>query len=296
MDFGSHYQFLKRSWRTVIPRTLAISLSLIGVAILLIWEWPAPPVAQEIFWQPNNESLRPAGFWNQIGVHTLVVQWTITNKKAWCSIPNFPAWKSQPDWKRLSEEPWARQIVLGLAGDFQVPLARSQSTKLITESWKIVGQPPIKPTAWYAPAEVSPGWKNTKQIRAYLDSLPKPLWVSIYGTQKLHGKTLVRWVRSWLPHRVGLYYQDGVGEGWATPAEARRQVDTLKKALGKQRVRVIVEAYQESASGKIEATSIWSVWHQLQVFHGNTVAIFSTQQFGILQTFEIKALDLLYGK
>lgn len=283
-----------RRWLGHVSLGITLASVIIGTGVFVLWEAPSVHLADGVFWQPNREYLQPEGIWNQIGVHTLVIQWMVTDGRTWFPSRKLPQWKPQPNWTRISDAPWAEKTIVGLAGDFQLPRARMDALQLASLSSNIVTDIPIKnPLAWYAPVEISPGWRDIPSIRAYLAGLPRPLWVTIYGGNEMTPDELVSWVRSWLPPGVGVLYQDGVGVGRETPNQALRRTQALANAFGKSRVGVILEAFKETPQGHFIPASVWRVAKQLRTYRGFEIYIFSTQTLGYKEVLLLKLLGLL---
>ena len=281
-------------WIRVFIIYVTIFSVITGTGIILLWKMPPENLAEGIFWQPNQTYLKPEGNWNQIGVHVLVVQWTVTNGRAWFPNKRIPQWKPQVDWSRILKSLWAKKIIVGLAGDFKVPRARKHARELAALSDNIVNSVPIKnPLAWYAPVEVSPGWHNIHAIKTYLASLPRPLWVSIYGGNEMTPAALVSWVRSWLPEGVGVLYQDGVGVGSETPAQAAIRVRALETAFGCSHVGIILEAFKQNPNGQFVSASVWRIAEQLRAYKGLHIYFFSALNLGTYEVIMLKLLGLL---
>lgn len=77
-------------------------------------------------------------------------------------------------------------------------------------------------------------------MREALANLPRPLWISIYSHER-QPKRLDLWLKSWLPADVNVFFQDGVGVGTRTPAEARQIADQLVQQFGRKRVVMVME-------------------------------------------------------
>jgi hypothetical protein len=284
-----------RRWLRRISLGILLVSVTIGTGIFVLWEIPPVNLAEGIFWQPNREYIQPEGIWNQIGVHTLVVQWMVTDGRSWFPSSKLPQWEPQTDWTRIRDAPWAKKIIVGLAGDFQVPRARMNAQKLAALSPDIVASMPIKnPLAWYAPVEISPGWRNVHAIRTYLAGLPRPLWVTIYGGNEMTPTELVSWVRSWLPLGVGVLYQDGVGVGCETPAQAAARARALEAAFGRSHVGIILEAFLQRPQGRFISAGVWRVAKQLRTYKGLHIYIFSAQDLGTVDVLLLK-LFALFG-
>ena len=72
--------------------------------------------AQGIVWQIDNATARPAGDWNLMGVRQLLIQWVVVDDVAFVPDAGVPTAANMPDWARIGREPWAKDVVLGLAG------------------------------------------------------------------------------------------------------------------------------------------------------------------------------------
>jgi hypothetical protein len=283
-----------RRWLRRVSLLIILASVTIGSGVFVLWEIPPVNLAEGIFWQPNRKYLQPEGIWNQIGIHTLVVQWTVTDGRAWFPSSNLPQWEPQIDWAHIRDAPWADKTIVGLAGDFQLPHARMDAQQLAALSPDIVTSIPLKnPIAWYAPVEISPGWRNPHAIRAYLAGLPRPLWVTIYGGNKMTPTELVSWVRSWLPPGVGVLHQDGVGVGRETPVQAARRTRALETALGRSHVGIILEAFQQRPQGRFVSAGVWRVAKQLRTYKGLHIYIFSAQTLGTVDVLLLKLFGLL---
>ena len=71
-----------------------------------------------VVWQIDNATLDPRGHWDRIGATELLIQWTAVDGTAFVQTENLPVAARLPDWKRIAGEPWARDVILGLAGRF----------------------------------------------------------------------------------------------------------------------------------------------------------------------------------
>jgi len=76
------------------------------------------PHIEGMFWQPDLATSPPQGNWELLGVTTFVPQWSVVQSKSWLSHDiGFPKWENQFDLNELQQEPWAKNIILGLAGE-----------------------------------------------------------------------------------------------------------------------------------------------------------------------------------
>ncbi|EPN68434.1 hypothetical protein A245_03653, partial [Pseudomonas syringae pv. actinidiae ICMP 19096] len=79
--------------------------------------------------------------------------------------------------------------------------------------------------------------------------LPRPLWISVYDGANIGPAATADWLKTWLPDDIGVFFQDGVGVYARTAPVARTYADALRKRLGKDRVRIIVEAFRPQFGG-----------------------------------------------
>ena len=100
-----------------------------------------PPI-EGVVWQIDNEHTQPQGDWQKLGVKRLLVQWTVVDDLAFVPGTDVPAGASMPDWPRIAREPWAKEVILGLAGRFDERGARSRLEKLVAQSAKVARTPP----------------------------------------------------------------------------------------------------------------------------------------------------------
>jgi hypothetical protein len=252
-------------------------------ALLLAGLWMTMPPAQAdtkplvdgIVWQPDNAHADPRGDWGRLGAHELLVQWTAVDGVAFVTGSGLRDAPHQPDWRRIASEPWARDVIVGLAGRFSENAARGSLTELLSESLRVsAARPPVHITGWYFPVEVDPTWTNAKELRAVLDRLPRPLWISVYDRANVGGATLAQWLDTWLPKDVGVFLQDGVGEYAREPRIARQYADQLSATLGKKRVRVIAEAFRPKPGGGFRAATPDEMTTQLAAYGGYRVYLF----------------------
>ncbi len=71
-----------------------------------------------IVWQPDRATIDPHGDWQKLGADTLLIQWSVIDGETLVPVPGVPWFQPQPNWTRIAAEPWAKTVVLGLAGDF----------------------------------------------------------------------------------------------------------------------------------------------------------------------------------
>ncbi|HEX7682315.1 MAG TPA: hypothetical protein VF446_02050 [Trinickia sp.] len=255
----------------------AIGAALASIAALA----PAPaaaepvPLAQGIVWQPDAAHVNPHGAWDALGVSDLLVQWTAVDDEALTPGAGLPTVPRLPDWKRIGKEPWARDVIVGLAGRFDETEARAHARQLVAQSLTLASARwPMNVAGWYFPVEVDPTWKNARVLAPLLAQLPKPLWISVYDNSNIGGAALAAWLDTWLPRDVGVFFQDGCGDYVRTPSVARAYADALSARLGASRVRIIAEAFRGVPKGGFRAATAAELAPQLEAYRGYRVYVF----------------------
>ncbi|WP_027213270.1 hypothetical protein [Burkholderia sp. WSM2232] len=258
----------------------------------------ADGLAQGVVWQPDADHLDPRGDWQRLGVSDLLVQWTAVDGTAYLpgadgtGSPGSPGLSGSPgadagaagalktarrlpDWTRIANEPWARNVIVGLAGRFDETSARSHAAQLIEQSRRLADvRPPVRVAGYYFPVEVDPTWKDAATLGPLLGRLPRPLWISVYDNSNIGGKALAAWLDGWLPRDVGVFLQDGCGLYTRGPAAAREYADALAARLGENRVRIIAEAFRPAAGGAFRSASAGELAPQLHAYRGHRVYLF----------------------
>jgi hypothetical protein len=263
---------LRAKWLAAAVLACAIvSISLVSCA-----KEPAVPPVQGIVWQPDNAHANPRGDWDRLGAHELIVQWTAVDGNAFVKGTDMREAAQMPDWNRIAREPWARDVIVGLAGRFSENAARSDTAALLRESTQLAAAKlPVHVTGWYYPAELDPSWKTAANtLRPVLEALPKPLWISVYDRQNVGGDALATWLAAWLPAGVGVLLQDGCGEYAREPRIARQYADQLAAKLGRDRVRIIAEAFRPIPGGGMRAATAQELRPQLIAYRGYKVYLF----------------------
>lgn len=232
-----------------------------------------PPIAG-IVWQPDNETLEPRGTWQRLGGE-LLIQWTAVDGTAFVATDAMPVAERRPAWERIAGEPWAREVILGLAGRFDERSARGDIAALVAASAALARAPtPLNVVGWYFPVEVDPTWSEAAALRPLLAQLPRPLWISVYDSANVGPDTLVRELNKWLPPDVGVFFQDGVGVHAREARIARRYADVLSAALGPQRVRLIAEAFRPKVGGGFRSATLEELQPQLAWYAGYRIYLF----------------------
>lgn len=269
-------RFVSRAARlTSLARAAAASLCVFAASgCTLQVPAHADSLAQGVVWQLSNDQLDPHGNWDKLGINELLVQWIAVDDVAFMAGAGLPA-PRVPDWVRIANEPWARGVIVGLAGYADEKKARANVNELVERSLKLAAvRPPVHITGWYFPVEVDPTWTDAKRLGPLLERLPHPLWISVYDNSNIGGEALAKWLDGWLPHDVGVMLQDGCGVYARGPAAAREYADALAARLGKARVRIIAEAFRPKQGGGFRAATAAELEPQLQMYHGYRVYIF----------------------
>lgn len=232
-------------------------------------------LAQGVVWQVDEDHIDPHGDWDKLGVRDLLVQWTVVDDTSFLPGAGLPDAARLPDWTRIADEPWARNVIVGMAGRFDETSARAHVAQLVEQSRKLAAvRPPVHVDGWYFPVEVDPTWKDAAALRPLLETLPRPLWISVYDNSNIGGPALAAWLDSWLPHDVGVFLQDGCGVYARGPVAARGYADALSARLGKDRVRIIAEAFRPAQGGGFRPATAAELMPQLQAYHGYRVYLF----------------------
>ncbi|WP_054098262.1 hypothetical protein [Pseudomonas amygdali] len=236
---------------------------------------PSGPGIVGIVWQPDNATVGISGNWDKLGARQLLVQWTAVDDQSFIpgtQMTNVPV---LPDWARIAKEPWAQEVILGLAGYFSENRSRDNIEQLAVLSAQLAKvKTPLNVTGWYFPAEVDPSWSRAKELPALLAKLPRPLWISVYDGANIGPAATADWLKTWLPDDIGVFFQDGVGVYARTAPVARTYADALRKRLGKNRVRIIVEAFRPQVGGGFRPATAAELKPQIAAFDGYPLYLF----------------------
>lgn len=233
------------------------------------------PLVQGTVWQPDNMTANPTGQWNRIGARQLLVQWTVVDNIAFVAGTSVATSQEMPDWRRIAKEPWAEEVILGLAGRFDGNLARDDLPRLAELSRQLsMLETPLKVVGWYFPVEVDSTWVGVQRLPEFLALLPRPLWISVYDSSNEGAEDFVNWLANWLPSDVGIFFQDGVGVHARTAAVALEYADKLANRFGKQRVKIIAEAFRPKVGGGFRSAFVEELLPQLMVYRGHAVYLF----------------------
>lgn len=237
-------------------------------------------LAQGVVWQLDEDHVDPRGDWDRLGVTDLLVQWTAVDDTSFLPLGNpqgtaLRTARRLPDWTRIAGEPWARNVIVGLAGRFDEKQARAQAAQLVERSKKLAAvRPPVRIDGYYFPVEVDPTWQDAASLAPLLDQLPRPLWISVYDNSNIGGAAFAAWLDGWLPHDVGVFLQDGCGVYARGPAAARGYADALAARLGKHRVRIIAEAFRPAGGGAFRPARAEELTPQLLAYRGYRTYLF----------------------
>ncbi|MFJ3520909.1 hypothetical protein ACIPO9_00370 [Pseudomonas sp. NPDC090203] len=255
----------------------ALLIGALGLAIDALYELGQgmrPDIAG-IVWQPDNATVDIQGEWDTLGAHQLLVQWTAVDGQSFVAGSGLPEVPKLPDWARIAKEPWAQDVIVGLAGFFSENRSRDNIEELATLSERMAKvKTPLNVTGWYFPAEVDPSWTRAKELPALLARLPRPLWISVYDGANIGPEATADWLKTWLPDDIGVFFQDGVGVYARTAPVARTYADALRKKLGKQRVKIIVEAFRPQVGGGFRPATVDELKPQIAAYRGYPLYLF----------------------
>lgn len=228
-----------------------------------------------IVWQVDNATVGISGNWHKIGASRLLVQWTVVDDLAFIAGAGVPAAPQLPDWVRISKEPWAKEVIFGMAGRFSEAEARARMADLAALSQRLSRQPsPLNVVSWYFPVEIDATWEDAPRMAPLLAQLPRPLWVSVYDSANVGAEVLADRLQAWLPPDVGVFFQDGVGIHARDPSTARHYADVLSARLGASRLHIIVEAFRPDPKGGFRAASAAELAPQIAAYDGYDLYLF----------------------
>ncbi|MEO6292635.1 MAG: hypothetical protein ABIO88_08440 [Burkholderiaceae bacterium] len=235
----------------------------------------ATPLIEGVVWQLDNASIDARGNWHEIGAKRLLIQWISVDGISFLADPGQTTALHLPDWQRIGKEPWAQEVILGLAGRFDETAARADVSGLIAESIRLAKLPiPLNVVGWYFPVEVDSTWDGAKSLPPLLAQLPRPLWISVYDRANIGAKPFARWLNTWLPADVRVLFQDGVGVHARTAPVARQYADELLLQFGQKRVGIIAEAFRPQIENGFRSATSPEIREQLKAYRGLTVYLF----------------------
>jgi hypothetical protein len=251
----------------------SLALLMAGCAVTV------PPI-EGVVWQIDNETTEPRGDWERLGVRRLLVQWTVVDGLAFINGTDLPPGAKQPDWQRIAAQPWAQEVIVGLAGRFDERAARADIEPLARLSVELAKKPPpVNVAGWYFPVEIDPTWAEAKRLGPLLNLLPRPLWISVYDSANVGPEELAQQLVEWLPRDVGVFFQDGVGVHAREPYVARHYANVLVRRLGKERVRVIAEAFRPKPGGGFRPATVEELRPQLATYGGFPIYLFEGPRY-----------------
>lgn len=253
---------------------------LLAASLLAGCASPVVPPIEGIVWQIDNENTEPRGDWEKLGVHRLLVQWAAVDDLAFVEGTQLRPGAKMPDWKRIGAQPWAKEVILGLAGRFDEKAARGDIAGLAKMSAELAKTPPpVNVTGYYFPVEIDPTWMEAPLLKPLLADLPTPLWISVYDSANVGPEELAQSLVEWLPPHVGVFFQDGVGVHARDAFVARHYANVLVRRLGRDRVRVIAEAFRPKQGGGFRAATLAEVRPQLAAYAGLPIYLFEGPRY-----------------
>lgn len=266
----------RRLNRATLTTLLLAAMIGTGIAMLSTNEVKAlKPGVVGMVWQPDNATVGIKGDWHKLGARELLVQWTVVDDQAFIPGTGLPGVPVMPDWTRIGKEPWAKDVIVGLAGYFSENRSRDNVEQLARLSEKIATLSlPLNVTGYYFPAEVDPSWTKAKDLPALLAKLPRPLWISVYDGANIGPAATADWLKQWLPDDIGVFFQDGVGVYARTAPVARTYADAMRDRLGKDRVRIIAEAFRPQYGGGFRSATAEELKPQLAAYDGYPLYLF----------------------
>ena len=228
-----------------------------------------------VVWQLHNNATEPHGNWQEIGANRLLIQWVSVDALSFLPESEQPLAPVIPNWQRIAGEPWAKEVILGLAGRFDENAARKDLKNLIAQSVRIAKLPtPLNVVGWYFPVEIDSNWKDPHELGPMLSALPRPLWISVYDRVNMGAEPFADWLTTWLPPDIGVLFQDGVGVHARNAAVARQYIDALINRFGRSRVNVIAEAFRPTAGNGFRSATAKEISAQLEAYRDLPVYLF----------------------
>jgi hypothetical protein len=255
---------------------LAVVVFLLGGCAVTV-----PPI-EGVVWQIDNEHTDPRGRgdWDKLGARRLLVQWTVVDNLAFVPGTGLPPGRQMPDWESIGRQPWAQEVIVGLAGRFDERGARSELDALVQQSARVARTlPPVKVAGYYFPIEIDPTWMEAVRLKTLLGQLPRPLWISVYDSANVGPEELAQSLTEWLPADVGVFFQDGVGVHAREPYVARHYANVLVRRLGRERVRLIAEAFRPQVGGGFRPATLEELRPQLSAYDGFAIYLFEGPRY-----------------
>lgn len=254
-------------------------MAALGVVALVL---ALAPTAQSVrafdgvFWQPDCQTLRRLSDYRQVGATFMVVQWTQLEHEGKTEDYSGQGHSlCRLDWAEVQRRSGGLPLILGLKSQTVPTLdtlpALARESAALAEQLNLLSLRP-QTLGYYAPVELNPNWP-AEQVRAYLNALPRPLWVSAYAVPGQLGPDFVAWLKGAVPQDVHLMIQDGVGVHGFAPTEIAGIVRDLQAHFGKDGVSVVVEVFRPFPGRAFRSALPWELDRQLQAYRGlQTVA------------------------
>ena len=267
--------FDRRRFTQKLSSMAAALLSLPPLSACLSRSLMPEKMAEGILWQIDDKTIDLHGNWEKLGVRTLFIQWSALNDVSFIEGGTWPQAERLPDWQAIARQPWAKEVILGLAGRSDENAARADFPDLIKVSEKLAKLPtPLNVVGYYFPVEIDSSWQGAIQLGPLLARLPRPLWLSVYDSANVGADSLVQGLDKWLPADIGIFFQDGVGVHARNAAVAREYVDELIHRFGRARVRIIAEAFRPKKGGGFRAATANELRTQLEAYERLPVYLF----------------------
>jgi hypothetical protein len=264
-------------WRAQGIRCAALFITMTTTLLMGCQSLPQDrsPLIEGVVWQLDNETVDARGNWHEIGAKSLLVQWISVDGISFMHDEKKLTAPRLPDWRRIGAEPWAQEVILGLAGYFDETAARADVASLITESARLAKLPtPVHVVGWYFPVEVDSSWTDATKLGQLLAQLPRPLWISVYDNRNIGATDFARWLSTWLPADIGVFFQDGVGVEARTAPVARQYAEAVSQQLGTSRLKVIAEAFRPKPEGGFRSATLDELSAQLSAYRGLPIYLF----------------------
>ena len=135
----------------------AATLAAIGASLVVAaCSWTAHDVhADGIAWQVDNTTTNPAGNWQILGIHDLLIQWTVVDDTAFIANTRIQPAAHLPDWERIGRLGEERD-----PGPRRLPdekRARTHLSTLADQSLEVAHATiPLHVTGYYFPVEIDP--------------------------------------------------------------------------------------------------------------------------------------------
>ncbi|RFC83272.1 hypothetical protein C9E89_012015 [Acinetobacter sichuanensis] len=243
-----------------------------------------------VFWQPDLKTTPPQGSWQRLGATTFIPQWSIVDAQTWMQELDTPQWEKTTTLASLKKQAWAKHIILGLSGEYNETEAR-KNIALHYQQAQIIMQKNLPVDDYYFPIEADPSWSDVYKLGEALKQLPRSVWVSIYSAE-VEPVRYDHWVKSWLPEKDKVFFQDGVGVGTRSPTQALKVYENLEKNLGSSRTAIVLEAFRPKAQGGFRAAYPWEIIQQLKAYEGKTVYLFDGPHY--LNRWTVYTVQLWY--